>query len=393
MADHLVAGEPYLALNAVVLDAQEAAEIESLSQTFAMAFEYACSVLRRDVSALVDMGFPWFAAELLSEEQPSSPLIGRFDFAQDQSGRWRLLEFNADTPSGVRETAIVEEIVQDMLPEAQHLSRPGRQLSGTLIDEFRSAVAGLPEDRVLGLVTDAGELEDVAQMAYTRRLLAGPLADEGTDVILGDVDNVRWTRSGLTLCGRPLGALYRYLPFETMVGLPAFPAIFDAAFSGKLRLLNGLGGLLQQHKGMLAWLWEHSDDMAFDSIQRAAIRDHLPATFSIADCPSSERGDFVAKQVFGREGEEVFFGEDMTADAWETLRRRRTYIAQRRVDVGQIEAAVPTSAGATRMIGCATVGCYVVRGSPRGFYTRFGGKIINSRAKWLATLVDEAAQP
>jgi hypothetical protein len=95
--------------------------------------------------------------------------------------------------------------------------------------------------------------------------------------------------------------------------------------------------------------------------------------------------------VFGREGEEVFFGEDAAADVWETLRRRRTYVAQRRVKVASIDAVVQTSAGPRSMHGYATVGSYVVRGHWAGFYSRFGGKITTSRAKWLATFVDEVA--
>lgn len=92
--------------------------------------------------------------------------------------------------------------------------------------------------------------------------------------------------------------------------------------------------------------------------------------------------------MFGREGEEVFFGEDQAAEEIAELVRRRTYVAQQRVRPQLLHATVQTSLGSATRRGCATVGCYVADGRFAGFYTRFGDKIITARAKWLATLVE-----
>jgi hypothetical protein len=43
------------------------------------------------------------------------------------------------------------------------------------------------------------------------------------------------------------------------------------------------------------------------------------------------------------------------------------------------------------MRGYATIGCYAVGGEWAGYYTRLGGKIITSRAKWIATFVEASA--
>src|SRR6478672_1934616 len=83
LADHLYQGEPYLAMNAIVLNSDEAAELQKLSDLFASAFQKAGRALREDVPALIEMGFPWPAAELLAAEPPRIPLVGRLDFMQD----------------------------------------------------------------------------------------------------------------------------------------------------------------------------------------------------------------------------------------------------------------------------------------------------------------------
>jgi glutathionylspermidine synthase len=186
-----------------------------------------------------------------------------------------------------------------------------------------------------------------------------------------------------------VAALYRGAPFEAMLGTAVFPAIYEAVAAGRLRLFNGLFGLLLQHKGLLAWLWAHRHDACFTERERWAIRDHLPPTWPIEAYPSgAAREELVAKQVFGREGEEVFFGEEMESATWDLLRRRRTYVAQQRIEVQQLDAVVATSHGPVAQSGFATVGCYNVRERGVGFYTRFGGRITTNRARWLATFVD-----
>jgi glutathionylspermidine synthase len=388
--DHLVGGEPYLACNALLLSERDAALLAELSELFSQLFDRVARSLVRDPARLIQMGFPWVAAELLAAEVPRQPLLGRFDFLQDKDGHWWLLELNADTPSGVRETIVADRLVQDTVGAG--LDRPSKVLAPALVGAFCEALRGLPVGARLGLVTTASELEDLAQMSFTTTLLREPLGRKGYEIVLGDADNLDGQRRRLRLCGRPVDALYRYVPLESMLGTAAFTAVFEAALSGRLRLLNGLYGLLLQHKGLLAILWEQRDDPELSPDHRRALSQHLPATWQIDRCPSGEpRSELVAKQVFGREGEEVFFGEDLSAPAWRSLAAQQTYVAQRRLRPRALDAVVPTSAGPCSQRGHATVGSYVVAGRWAGFYTRFGGKVITSRAKWLATLTQPAS--
>lgn len=387
--DGLVRGEPYLALNALVLSQDDWTQIRQLTRTFCAALDRAARQLAQDVPALIELGFPWVAAELLAAETPRVPIIGRFDFAQDVDGRWWLLEFNADTPSGVREGIVVDRLVWQHLGSRASLVRPNRGLERALAKAFHGALAGLPSGAALGLVTTASELEDLAQMAFTREFLKTSLAEMGIEIILGDIDNLHSTRSGLELLGRRLDALYRYVPFEGLLGSTAFACITEAGALGRARLLNGLFGLLLQNKGLMAWLWTHRSDSLFRPTERTAIAEHLPPTWLVADAPMASEGpELVAKQFFGREGEEVFFSEDLSDTQWAELRRLRTYIAQQRVEVASLVAALPGSLGQEVVEVGASVGAFAVGGAWAGFYSRLGGKVITSRAKWVATFVE-----
>ncbi len=300
-----------------------------------------------------------------------------------------MLEFNADTPSGVREAIVVDRLAWEALDRPTGLSRPNRGLARLLGRAFLNAVGTLPSGSVLGLVTTAAELEDLAQMAFTAGLLRRVFAARRIQIVLGDVDNLRSVSGNLELLGTRIDALYRYVPFEGIFGSASFVAISEAGVRGRPLLLNGLFGLLLQNKGLLAWVWRHQDEALFSPAQRAAIREHLPATWMISDAPSpSAARPLVAKQVFGREGEEVFFSEDVSASAWEELRRLKTYVAQERIDVSTLVAVVPGPVEQEVREVFASVGAFAVDGRCAGFYSRLGGKVITSRAKWVATFVE-----
>jgi glutathionylspermidine synthase len=396
-------GEPYPALNGIVLSRDEHRALAALTRDFGAVFHKAVAALQRDGPALERLGFPWVALELLSREAPDEPLLlGRFDFVLDRGGDWQLLEYNADTPSGARETVAVERVVAGHLgldgaggagaaPRVS-LGRTGPYLAHALRRTFRRALAGLPAGSRLGIMTDAGYAEDLAQAVFLARHVAPDLARRGIDVLYADVDNLASSRGRLCLMGRPLDALYRYYPFETLLGQQAFVDLFAAAGSGRVRLLNGLRGLLAQNKGLLAWLWAHrADDALFTLRERRAIEGHLPPAWWIDDLPPEEdRAGLVLKQAFGREGEEVYFGDRLSDADWERCRTWGSYVCQRRVDVPPLEAVVRTAAGPQAQTLWPAVGSFTAGGAWAGYYTRLGGPITTASARFVPTFFEDA---
>jgi glutathionylspermidine synthase len=396
LADNLVRGEPYLAQDPYVLTTADDACLRRLTDVFAVAFDRAARAVAGDVPALEAMGFPWVAAQLLQTEAFHQPVIGRFDFVKDTAEHWWLVEYNADTPSGIREAIGGEAAALAIASHAGRFARPTSGLRDAIACAFVEARRELSPGSTLGLVTNAGELEDVGQLAFIRHLIADSLADRGVRVAFGDVDNLRSRRSGLYVADVRVDALYRLFPFESTFGTTAFAAIYDAVAAGHLVLLNGLFGLLLQHKGLLAWLWAHRADPALPPEERAAIQEHLAPTWPIGGwnpgmTPRDQQpaADVVVKQVFGREGEEVFLGSALTAEQWHAFQQRQTYVVQCRVPVGSRTLVVPTWAGARTESGYATVGSFVVDGRWAGYYSRFGGAITDASAKWLPTLVEQ----
>ncbi|MFN8522381.1 MAG: glutathionylspermidine synthase family protein [Chloroflexota bacterium] len=389
MADHLVAGEPYPALNALVVTRRDHEALADAVVPLSRAFVKAGRVVARDPATVVAMGFPWMAAELLAAETAMLPLLSRFDFVVDGNGRWWVLELNADTPSGVREAIGMDPLVAELRPEASPLAQPSAALGKLLTQAFVDRVGQQTTPSRLGLVTTAGELEDLAQMAFTQGLIEEPLRKRGVEVLLGDADNLGFKAGRTTLLGRPIDHLYRYVPLEAMLGHESFVTLYEAVVSGRLRLLNGLFGLLLQCKGLLAWIWERRRSSLFTAGERDALERYLTPTWHAGShgVPAAKEG-LVAKHAFGREGAEVLFGDSVDDATWRALPELGAYVIQPRIEVQEFAAGVFTSGGPMVWQGRATVGAFAVVGRFGGYYSRFGGRVITNRAKWMATYVE-----
>jgi glutathionylspermidine synthase len=314
--------------------------------------------------------------------------VGRFDFLLDEAGEWRLLEYNSDTPSGLRETIVAERLLWRGLAERRRYRRLGAGLAGRLRAAFRRLLAAAPRPvRRLGLVTDAGYAEDLAQLVFLRDLLA----DLGLPIVLADVDNLAVRDGRVRLLGQEVDALYRLYPVERLYGQPSFPPLMEAALAGRVLLLNPLAALLAQSKALLAWLWARRDDPRFPRNERAAIARHLPETYLIADAPAGlDRARFVVKEFFGREGEEVYFGDQIDDADWERCRAWRTFVVQRAVVSQAVPAVVPADGGFAPEPRLPCVGSYVADGRWGGLYVRLGGMITTNRAQHVAAFVERS---
>lgn len=379
--DNTVAGERYLALNALVLDPAALGSLVAATEALGRVFARATRAVQRDRPTLERLGFPWAVAEMLLHE-PAAPLLsplGRFDFLLDEAGEWRLLEYNSDTPSGVRETVGAERLIFRTLGQRGRHARLGARLAARTRRAFARLLAAAPRPvRRLGLVTDAGYAEDLAQLLFLRELLR-PL---GVEMALGDVDNLGVRRGRVHLLGREVQALYRLYPIERLYGHPVFPGLMDAALAGRVWLLNPVAALLAQDKALLAWIWARRDDALFPPDERAAIARHLPETYLVTDTPPDlDRRAFVIKEFFGREGEEVYFGERVDDADWERCRAWRTFVVQRLVTSQTVDDVRWQDDGPAVTRGIPCVGSYLAGDRWGGLYVRVGDRVTTNRAR------------
>lgn len=224
----------------------------------------------------------WFAGA------PS--LYGRFDFAYDGTGPAKLLEFNADTPTSIYETAffqwqwLEDMVAQGRLPEqADQFNR----LHEALVERFArlftpgslvhfAAVADHVEDRQTVLY-----LEDLASQAGLEPRFVG-------------IDAIGINAAGALVDDQAtlIGALFKLYPWETLMR-SAYAA--ELARSSTL-FLEPMWKALLSNKAILPLLWE----------RHRGHRNLLPAAFErTVEADAIAAGPHARKPFFSREGADI----------------------------------------------------------------------------------------
>jgi glutathionylspermidine synthase len=274
------------------LTSEEVYEIEAAARLMLeMLVEAGDYIIEENLFA--QMGIPGWAVPRIKETWESEPpmLYGRFDFAYGHDGVPKLLEYNADTPTGLLECAAVQwfwardvfgpgvdqwNLLHEMLVARwRELAQAGR-LPGTKIHMLHTSEERSGEDFMT-----TGYLAETARAAY---LLCDLLPIES----LGFVDG----RGFVDLAGDDVRTAFKLYPWEWMVredfGSLALEHMGDAP--GQTIWIEPIWKMLWSNKGILPVLHR-----LFPENPHV-----LPAWFDGGQ-PTSLRS-FVRKPLLAREG-------------------------------------------------------------------------------------------
>jgi glutathionylspermidine synthase len=358
---HTLDGEPYWDETAYY--AFSLKEIEDDLEATSATLERMCAELVAravtDEHILRRLAIPerfWsFIAE--SWKRRDRSLYGRFDLRYDGSGPAKLLEYNADTPTSVFETAVFQ---WNWLNDATAL-----QLIPRDADQFNSLHERLIEGwkRLLGdgrggTIHLAGMLdnpEDAGTLAY----LADTAQQAGATPRVIAMDSIGRTAAGRFVDGAdaPIDIAFKLYPWEWM-----FRETFGTSLPGApTRWIEPPWKAILSNKGILPLLWEmfprHPNLLPAwfeDDPEHAAIEGSLG-------------GSYVRKPLYSREGAniEIVTGGEVVAAGdgpyWNEPKIR------------QALAPLPAFDG-----NHAVLGCWFAGGAPAGLSVR-------ESARWITT--------
>ncbi|MCB2088758.1 MAG: glutathionylspermidine synthase family protein [Sphingomonadaceae bacterium] len=217
-------------------------------------------------------------------------LYGRFDFAYDGTGPAKLLEFNADTPTSIYETAyfqwlwLEDVIAMGQLPQgADQFNR----LHEALMERFTQILTPGSHLHFTGV---ANHVEDRATVLYLEDLAQ----QAGLEATFLPIDDIAVDRNGqfLDADNAPIGALFKLYPWEDMLR-ESF-----AAHLGKSQtiFIEPAWKAILSNKGILPLLWKRH-------------RNHpnlLPAYFpETSDGLEMVTKPHAYKPLFSREGADI----------------------------------------------------------------------------------------
>ncbi len=262
----------------------DAAQVDQLEEAtaalHAMSLEAAAEVVRSrrfgefaipaDFHDLV--GQSWRAAE------PS--LYGRFDLAWDGRGEPKLLEYNADTPTALLESSVVQwHWLEDTRPGADQFN----SIHEKLVARWQS-LARPAGDNLVHLACVKDSAEDFGNAEYLRDCaLQG-----GWDARQLYIEDMGW--NGERFVGEhdePIETLFKLYPWEWLVREE-----FGAHLRGRpATLIEPAWKMLLSNKALLVVLWE----------MHYGHPNLLPAYFDA----SRFAGEYVKKPLLAREGANV----------------------------------------------------------------------------------------
>lgn len=223
-------------------------------------------------------------------------LYGRFDFAFDGRGPAKLLEFNADTPTSVYETAFFQwRWLEDMieLGELPPYTDQFNRLHEALIERF---VQLLTPGSLCHFSAVESHIEDRATVAYFEDV-AG---QAGLETGFVDIAAIGIDEDGefIDPDGYRIGALFKLYPWEDMLREEAAARIGASSTV----FIEPLWKAILSNKAILPLLWQRHE----------GHRNLLPAFFAGTDAARALAAKaHVVKPFFSREGADIalFDGE------------------------------------------------------------------------------------
>jgi glutathionylspermidine synthase len=288
----------------------------------------------------------------------------RFDFAVSADGGIKLLELNADTPTGYVEAAVATPWMC-------------RQYG---IESPNTAMA-----EQVRLAWDAERPEYAACVAYGEHLEDTGTIDmlvrhSGRPVRCIDCLDL-WVDEGILkdAQGHPIPSLFALYPKEWMAVDDGGEALAYAIENSHLSIFNPLHAVILQSKGLQAVIWGLHElrSVMFtleehDIIERYMLPTYTSPVFT---------GNYVSKSMFGREGGSVKLfdeagGLDVKDEEGFDTSVFFSEVYQQRADLPEILLHV----GALRLL----TGVFVINGVPCGLLGRAGGLITGNASHFVA---------
>ena len=280
---HTAEGQPYwdesayYRLNSVEVDVIEAATYE-LDKLCLQAVDHVL-----DHPELLDQfAIPqeWLGFIKASWEADEITIYGRFDLAYDGATPPKLLEYNADTPTGLLEAAVVQwNWLKDVFPKSDQFN----SIHERLIEAWKRYKTVMRGNMMYFSSMD--NLEDFMTVSY----LQDTAVQAGLDARYIQCDDIGWhpARGVFTdLDENEIRQIFKLYPWEWIIRDQFAPIITTSG----TKWVEAAWKMILSNKAILAVLWE-------------LFPDHpnlLPTSFEPIE------GPFVRKPVLGREGSNIY---------------------------------------------------------------------------------------
>ncbi|EAI8563823.1 glutathionylspermidine synthase family protein [Campylobacter upsaliensis] len=296
-------GSDYLDNQFICVSKNEAnAYYEAANELYDMFIAAAQNVIDND--RFDELGIPFNLIDAIKmswENEVHWHLYGRFDFAGGLDGKpIKLIEFNADTPTSLFESAILQWAMLKQNNLDEHLQF--NSIYESLMDNFKRLITLDEsveefEEHYRGWKILFSSVAGNKEEELTTKLLAHIAKDAGFECDFAYVDEVEFGEEGIFKNGVNYEYWFKLLPWEEIAIEEGELAMLLTQImrNQKAIILNPAYTLLFQSKGILKILWE--------------LYPNHPLLLE-SSCEPLQGKDFVRKPMFGREGANISIVKD-----------------------------------------------------------------------------------
>ncbi|EAJ7107481.1 glutathionylspermidine synthase family protein [Campylobacter upsaliensis] len=296
-------GSDYLDNQFICVSKNEAnAYYEAANELYDMFIAAAQNVIDND--RFDELGIPFNLIDAIKmswENEVHWHLYGRFDFAGGLDGKpIKLIEFNADTPTSLFESAILQWAMLKQNNLDEHLQF--NSIYESLMDNFKRLITLDEsveefEEHYRGWKILFSSVAGNKEEELTTKLLAHIAKDAGFECDFAYVDEVEFGEEGIFKNGVNYEYWFKLLPWEEIAIEEGELAMLLTQImrNQKAIILNPAYTLLFQSKGILKILWE--------------LYPNHPLLLE-SSCEPLQGKDFVKKPMFGREGANISIVKD-----------------------------------------------------------------------------------
>ncbi|HEC1554232.1 TPA: glutathionylspermidine synthase family protein [Campylobacter upsaliensis] len=275
---------------------------EAANELYDMFIAAAQNVIDND--RFDELGIPFNLIDAIKmswENEVHWHLYGRFDFAGGLDGKpIKLIEFNADTPTSLFESAILQWAMLKQNNLDEHLQF--NSIYESLMDNFKRLITLDEsveefEEHYRGWKILFSSVAGNKEEELTTKLLAHIAKDAGFECDFAYVDEVEFGEEGIFKNGVNYEYWFKLIPWEEIAIEEGELAMLLTQImrNQKAIILNPAYTLLFQSKGILKILWE--------------LYPNHPLLLESSYEPLQGK-DFVKKPMFGREGANISIIKD-----------------------------------------------------------------------------------
>jgi glutathionylspermidine synthase len=364
--------EPYWLDQVVSMESAAFKELFAASEQLWLIFDIAARFVMGRHDLYEQLSIPavlWDGLDQL--EANSSPYISRyarFDFSVSQEGQIKLLELNADTPTGYVEASVATPWICNQFG----LNTPNTEMASLV-----KAAWAIEQPAFAACVAYGSHIEDTGTI---------DMLVHHSELAISCIDCLElWVDEGILKNGQdqPVPSLFALYPKEWMSVDEGGEALAYSIENSYVELFNPLHAILLQSKGLQSIIWglHELESELFTEEQHTAIEQYMLPTYN---SPVFD-GSYISKSMFGREGGSVrMFDEQGELD----LADQEGYDTSEFFgNVYQGRAELPLLSfhnGDNHLL----TGVFVINGIPCGLLGRAGGLITGNSSQFVAIGVD-----